>query len=75
QTVAIVGPTGAGKKTLINVLQRVYDPKEGRVLVDGIDTRTISRRSLRNAIATVFQDAGMFNRSIEENIRVGRPKA
>lgn len=75
QTVAIVGPTGAGKTTLINVLQRVYDPKEGRVLVDGIDTRTISRRSLRNAIATVFQDAGMFNRSIEENIRVGRPKA
>jgi ATP-binding cassette subfamily B protein len=75
QTVAIVGPTGAGKTTLINLLQRVYDPKEGRILVDGIDTRTVSRRSLRNAIATVFQDAGMFNRSIEDNIRVGRPKA
>ncbi|HMF65993.1 MAG TPA: glucan ABC transporter ATP-binding protein/ permease [Phyllobacterium sp.] len=75
QTVAIVGPTGAGKTTLINLLQRVYDPKEGRILVDDIDTRTISRRSLRNAIATVFQDAGMFNRSIEDNIRVGRPKA
>ncbi|UGY08693.1 MULTISPECIES: glucan ABC transporter ATP-binding protein/ permease [unclassified Phyllobacterium] len=75
QTVAIVGPTGAGKTTLINLLQRVYDPKEGRILVDNIDTRTISRRSLRNAIATVFQDAGMFNRSIEDNIRVGRPKA
>jgi glucan exporter ATP-binding protein len=75
QTVAIVGPTGAGKTTLINLLQRVYDPKEGHILVDGIDTRTISRRSLRNAIATVFQDAGMFNRSIEDNIRVGRPKA
>lgn len=75
QTVAIVGPTGAGKTTLINLLQRVYDPKEGRILVDDIDTRTISRRSLRNAIATVFQDAGMFNRSIEENIRIGRPKA
>jgi ATP-binding cassette, subfamily B, beta-glucan exporter len=75
QTIAIVGPTGAGKTTLINLLQRVYDPKEGRILVDGIDTRTISRRSLRNAIATVFQDAGMFNRSIEDNIRVGRPKA
>ena len=75
QTVAIVGPTGAGKTTLINLLQRVYDPKEGRILVDGIDTRTISRRSLRNAIATVFQDAGMFNRSIEDNIRIGRPKA
>ncbi|MBB3143757.1 ATP-binding cassette subfamily B protein [Phyllobacterium trifolii] len=75
QTVAIVGPTGAGKTTLINLLQRVYDPKEGRILVDDIDTRTVSRRSLRNAIATVFQDAGMFNRSIEDNIRVGRPKA
>ncbi|PSH66384.1 MULTISPECIES: glucan ABC transporter ATP-binding protein/ permease [Phyllobacterium] len=75
QTVAIVGPTGAGKTTLINLLQRVYDPKEGRILVDDIDTRTISRRSLRNAIATVFQDAGMFNRSIEDNIRIGRPKA
>ncbi len=75
QTVAIVGPTGAGKTTLINLLQRVYDPKEGRILVDDIDTRIISRRSLRNAIATVFQDAGMFNRSIEDNIRVGRPKA
>ena len=75
QTVAIVGPTGAGKTTLINLLQRVYDPQEGRILVDDIDTRTISRRSLRNAIATVFQDAGMFNRSIEDNIRIGRPKA
>lgn len=75
ETVAIVGPTGAGKTTLINLLQRVYDPKEGRILVDGIDTKTISRRSLRNAIATVFQDAGMFNRTIEDNIRVGRPKA
>ena len=75
QTVAIVGPTGAGKTTLINLLQRVYDPKEGRILVDDIDTRTISRRSLHNAIATVFQDAGMFNRSIEDNIRIGRPKA
>ncbi|EJN04858.1 glucan ABC transporter ATP-binding protein/ permease [Phyllobacterium sp. YR531] len=75
ETVAIVGPTGAGKTTLINLLQRVYDPKEGRILVDDIDTKTISRRSLRNAIATVFQDAGMFNRTIEDNIRVGRPKA
>ncbi len=75
ETVAIVGPTGAGKTTLINLLQRVYDPKEGRILVDDIDTKTMSRRSLRNAIATVFQDAGMFNRTIEDNIRVGRPKA
>ncbi|MBR7654479.1 glucan ABC transporter ATP-binding protein/ permease [Brucella oryzae] len=75
QTVAIVGPTGAGKTTLINLLQRVFDPAAGRIMIDGTDTRTVSRRSLRHAIATVFQDAGLFNRSVEENIRVGRESA
>lgn len=75
QAVAIVGPTGAGKTTLINLLQRVYDPQHGRILIDGVDTREISRHSLRHAIATVFQDAGMFNRSIEDNIRIGRTDA
>ncbi|WP_273785214.1 glucan ABC transporter ATP-binding protein/ permease [Brucella intermedia] len=75
QTVAIVGPTGAGKTTLINLLQRVFDPAAGRITIDGTDTRTVSRRSLRHAIATVFQDAGLFNRSVEENIRVGREDA
>lgn len=75
QTVAIVGPTGAGKTTLINLLQRVYDPSAGRILIDGIDTRTCTRSSLRHSIATVFQDAGLFNRSIEENIRIGRSDA
>jgi len=75
QTVAIVGPTGAGKTTLINLLQRVYDPQHGRILIDGVDTREVSRHSLRHAIATVFQDAGMFNRSIEANIRIGRADA
>ena len=75
QTVAIVGPTGAGKTTLINLLQRVFDPAAGRITIDGTDTRTVSRRSLRHAIATVFQDAGLFNRSVEDNIRVGREDA
>lgn len=71
QTVAIVGPTGAGKTTLINLLQRVYEPAAGRITIDGHDTRLLSRHSLRHSIATVFQDAGLFNRSIEENIRIG----
>jgi ATP-binding cassette subfamily B protein len=75
QTVAIVGPTGAGKTTLINLLQRVHVPQEGRVLIDGIDTRNVSARSLRSSVAAVFQDAGLFNRSIEANIRVGNETA
>ena len=75
ETVAIVGPTGAGKTTLINLLQRVFDPTEGRILIDGIDTRSVTRRSLRQSIATVFQDAGLFNRSIEQNIRIGCEEA
>lgn len=75
QTVAIVGPTGAGKTTLINLLQRVYDPQNGKILIDGVDISTVTRKSLRHSIATVFQDAGLLNRSIGENIRLGREEA
>ncbi|GHC75010.1 glucan ABC transporter ATP-binding protein/ permease [Limoniibacter endophyticus] len=75
ETLAIVGPTGSGKTTLINLLQRVYDPSEGAIYIDGVDTRSVSKNSLRANIASVFQDAGLLNRSIEENIRVGREGA
>jgi len=75
QTVAIVGPTGAGKTTLVNLLQRVFDPDSGAIRIDGIDIATVTRDSLRAQIATVFQDSGLLNRSIEENIRLGRDDA
>ncbi|AYD02937.1 beta (1--_2) glucan export ATP-binding protein [Neorhizobium sp. NCHU2750] len=75
ETVAIVGPTGAGKTTLINLLQRVYDPQKGKILIDGTDISTVTRKSLRQQIATVFQDAGLLNRSISDNIRLGREGA
>jgi ATP-binding cassette subfamily B protein len=75
QTVAIVGPTGAGKTTLINLLQRVHEPQSGQILVDGQDISKVTRKSLRHAIATVFQDAGLLNRSIKDNIRLGREDA
>ncbi len=75
QTAAIVGPTGAGKTTLINLLQRIYDPESGVITIDGVDTRTVNRASLRHAMATVFQDSGLFNRTIKENISIGRPEA
>jgi ATP-binding cassette, subfamily B, beta-glucan exporter len=75
QTIAIVGPTGAGKTTLINLLQRVHEPQEGQILIDGINVASITRHSLRHSIATVFQDAGILNRSIADNIRIGRENA
>lgn len=75
QTIAIVGPTGAGKTTLVNLLQRVYEPKSGQILIDGVDISTVTRKSLRRSIATVFQDAGLLNRSISDNIRLGREGA
>ncbi|MCS6835752.1 MAG: ABC transporter ATP-binding protein/permease [Anaerolineae bacterium] len=75
QTVAIVGPTGAGKTTIINLLPRFYDPSAGRVLIDGIDIRTVDRHSLRRQIGIVLQDTYLFSTSVMENIRYGKLNA
>ena len=75
QTIALVGPTGAGKTTTLALLQRLRSPDEGRISVDGHDIADVTLGSLRGNMAVVFQDAGLFNRSIAENIRIGRPEA
>jgi glucan exporter ATP-binding protein len=75
QTVALVGPTGAGKTTTLALLQRLRSPDAGRIYVDGHDIADVTLASLRGNMAVVFQDAGLFNRSIGENIRIGRPEA
>jgi ATP-binding cassette subfamily B protein len=75
ETIALVGPTGSGKSTTLALLQRLRDPQEGRILIDGHDIRDVTLTSLRQSIAVVFQDAGLFNRSIAENIGIGRPAA
>lgn len=75
RTVALVGPTGSGKTTTLSLLQRLRAPDGGRILVDGQDIATVTLQSLRSSIAVVFQDAGLFNRSIRDNIAIGRPEA
>jgi ATP-binding cassette subfamily B protein len=75
QKVAIVGPTGVGKSTLVSLVPRFYDPVEGRVLVDGIDTREYQLKSLRRQISMVLQPPLVFPISVKENIAYGRPKA
>ncbi len=70
--VAVVGPTGAGKTTLVNLIPRFYDADEGRVLVDGRDVRDVTQRSLRDHISLVPQEPVLFEASIAENIRYGR---
>ena len=72
---AIVGPTGAGKTTLINLIARFYDPQAGRITIDGIDVRDLRQQSLREQISFVLQDTLLFRASIAQNIAYGKPKA
>ncbi len=75
QTIALVGPTGAGKSTAIALLHRAFDPQSGVIKIDGMDVRGVTLTSLRRNIGVVFQEALLFNRSIAENLRVGKPDA
>lgn len=73
--VAIVGPTGAGKTTLVSLLSRFYDPLQGRILIDGVDIRDVSLDSLRTNVSYVFQETYLFSASVQANIAFGRPGA
>ena len=74
-TIAIVGPTGAGKTTLVNLILRFYEIDRGRITLDGVDIATMRRDELRSRIGMVLQDAWLFNGTIRDNIRYGRPDA
>src|SRR3954453_20598580 len=73
--IAIVGPSGSGKSTLLNLILRLYTADEGRVAIDGVDIRRVTRESLRRSMAVVFQENMLFNMSIRENIRLGKEGA
>ena len=75
QTIAIVGPTGAGKTTIINLIPRFYDVTGGAVKIDGVDVRDVTIESLRSQIGIVLQDTFLFSTTVMENIRYGRPEA
>jgi len=75
QRIALVGPTGAGKTTLVNLLSRFYDPDKGTIRIDGIDSREVTRDSLRRELGAVLQQSFLFAESVEENIRYGRSDA
>jgi glucan exporter ATP-binding protein len=75
RSIALVGHTGAGKSTAMALLQRLWDPTTGRISIDGVDLRDMTLDSLRQNIGVVFQDNLLFNRSIRENLLVGRPEA
>jgi ABC-type multidrug transport system fused ATPase/permease subunit len=72
-TVAVVGPTGAGKTTLVNLIARFYDPQKGRILVDGQDIRDLTLNSLRPEVAFVFQETYLFSATVADNIAYGKP--
>jgi len=74
-SVALVGQTGAGKSTAMALLQRLWDPTSGMVTIDGQDLTDVSLDSLRANVGVVFQDSLLFNRSIRDNLRIGRPDA
>jgi ATP-binding cassette, subfamily B, fatty acid transporter len=74
-TVAIVGPTGAGKTTMVNLLMRFYEVDSGRILIDGVDIASVSRHSVRSRIGMVLQDTWLFDGTIADNIAYGRPEA
>ena len=75
QTLAIVGPTGSGKTTLVNLIPRFYDPTAGRVLVDGVDVRELDLTQLRRSVSVIFQETFLFSASVAENIAYGKPGA
>ena len=75
QTVAVVGPSGAGKTTLVNLIPRFFDPQKGQICIDGIDIKTIQKKSLRRQIAIVPQEVHLFGSSIRENIRYSKLEA
>lgn len=72
QTIAIVGPTGAGKTTIINLLTRFYDVTTGEILIDGVNVKDVNKESLRDSLGIVLQDTVLFNESVRENIRYGK---
>jgi ATP-binding cassette subfamily B protein len=75
QTIALVGPTGAGKSTAMALLHRAFDPQQGAIRIDGLDVRDFKLEALRRNIGVVFQEGLLFNRSIAENLRIGNPHA
>ena len=75
QTVAIVGPTGSGKTTLVNLIPRFYEPTAGRVLLDGVDLRELNLAELRRSVGVIFQETFLFSAAAAENIAYGRPEA